>query len=644
MERTILTLMAFVAMALPMEAQPPVICSTCDTLMMRSDHYYYNGWYDTCDCYFTGPADNPISPGYQTDSIRLYGVYIPNETTLRAKRMYTPRPLQVKGLMAMVSINAEGRGFMDPSKLPEYMYLFQSYTADNCNINAVYMSIRDSVVLLDSVRWDTVSQPYILKFRLDANVERYDYCYGYEVYFDKPITVDSFFLIAGTGNSNTFHSIDDPSNQYFVTYYIPTWYKTPLSLGQYDGRHCGPSHLNTNISNSGRWLSKFSNYDRWCIYGGDNWWGAWLPIVDNWTVTAEPDSAIHGYVVGGGPYPDQFEASLRAVPNHGFHFSHWNDGSLVNPRTLTVTQDTVFTAYFYELDRYIVNVQPANPDQGSTAGAGIYYMGDVATLTATPAQHYRFQQWNDGITDNPRFITVEQDTAFSALFSIKKQYFVTTAANNDSYGTVSGSGQYFEDDTATLTAIPAYPYKFSNWQDGDTNNPRLVVVKSDTVLVANFRELDVYNVSVESNNRQWGTVSGGGLYHDGDTATLSASPTSNQFTFLCWSDENTDNPRLITVTQNISLSALFGRNTSVDEAPDAVGLSVAPNPAHNRVRVSCEVPMSLIALLDATGRTVMTVPVNGTLADIDVSTLAAGTYYISASTDRGTATRKLVIE
>ena len=37
-------------------------------------------------------------------------------------------------------------------------------------------------------------------------------------------------------------------------------------------------------------------------------------------------------------------------------------------------------------------------------------------LTATPQQGCSFSQWDDGNVDNPRFVVVESDTAFLALF------------------------------------------------------------------------------------------------------------------------------------------------------------------------------------------------------------------------------------
>lgn len=39
-------------------------------------------------------------------------------------------------------------------------------------------------------------------------------------------------------------------------------------------------------------------------------------------------------------------AVLNAIPNDGYKFDHWSTGSKMNPYNLTVTTDTVITAYF----------------------------------------------------------------------------------------------------------------------------------------------------------------------------------------------------------------------------------------------------------------------------------------------------------
>ena len=67
------------------------------------------------------------------------------------------------------------------------------------------------------------------------------------------------------------------------------------------------------------------------------------------------------------------------------------------------------------------------------------------------------------------------------------KYLLTLAANNDSYGTVSGGGEYEPDTEVQLNATPNSGYKFSQWSDGDTNATRTYVTTSEAVtLTAEF--------------------------------------------------------------------------------------------------------------------------------------------------------------
>ena len=66
-----------------------------------------------------------------------------------------------------------------------------------------------------------------------------------------------------------------------------------------------------------------------------------LPI---YTVNVEAD---HGHVNGTGTYPEGTRITLTAVPDEGFEFQMWSDGSETNPKEFVVMQDTTFRAHFY---------------------------------------------------------------------------------------------------------------------------------------------------------------------------------------------------------------------------------------------------------------------------------------------------------
>ena len=66
-------------------------------------------------------------------------------------------------------------------------------------------------------------------------------------------------------------------------------------------------------------------------------------------------------------------------------------------------------------------------------------------------------------------------------------------------------------------------------------------------------------VTILSNNDEWGTSIGAGYYTENDNATLIAIPNLG-YHFIQWSDGNTENPRTITVTEDITLTAEFAIN------------------------------------------------------------------------------------
>lgn len=65
-----------------------------------------------------------------------------------------------------------------------------------------------------------------------------------------------------------------------------------------------------------------------------------------------------------------------------------------------------------------------------------------------------------------------------------------------------------------------------------------------------------FTITVNSNNADWGTVTGGGEYADQATVVLTATPNEG-YMFVKWQDGNTENPRTITVTADATYTAEF---------------------------------------------------------------------------------------
>ena len=74
---------------------------------------------------------------------------------------------------------------------------------------------------------------------------------------------------------------------------------------------------------------------------------AFVAIFTETETTPTITVTVNDATMGSATYTmDGNTAVLTATPNEGYVFTGWNDGNTENPRTVTVTSDTVFTAIF----------------------------------------------------------------------------------------------------------------------------------------------------------------------------------------------------------------------------------------------------------------------------------------------------------
>ncbi len=110
---------------------------------------------------------------------------------------------------------------------------------------------------------------------------------------------------------------------------------------------------------------------------------------------------------------------------------------------------------------------------------------NTAVFESIPNEHYHFTQWSDGNTDNPRTVVLTCDTAFTAEFKPAPNTVTVYAGE---HGSVNGGGTYDYGTTVTLTAKPNFGYHFTRWSDGNTDNPRTIVLTCDTTFTAEFAQ------------------------------------------------------------------------------------------------------------------------------------------------------------
>lgn len=119
------------------------------------------------------------------------------------------------------------------------------------------------------------------------------------------------------------------------------------------------------------------------------------------------------------------------------------------------------------------------------------------------------------------------------------------------------------DGTAYFSATANYGYHFTNWSDGNTDNPRILTLSKDMTLTALFAP-NQYTLTVNSSNEKYGIVLGG-TTADYLSEILITAIANEGYRFVQWNDKNLDNPRTITLTEDLTLTAIFEQTTGVEE-------------------------------------------------------------------------------
>lgn len=83
-----------------------------------------------------------------------------------------------------------------------------------------------------------------------------------------------------------------------------------------------------------------------------------------------------------------------------------------------------------------------------------------------------------------------------------------------------------------------------------------------SMFVACGDDVETFTIKVKANDSSMGTVTGGGKYESGATATLEATPNAG-YVFVDWEDGTKNNPRLVTVTGDAEYTANFAVQTGV---------------------------------------------------------------------------------
>ncbi|MFO0836804.1 MAG: hypothetical protein U0638_17725 [Phycisphaerales bacterium] len=158
--------------------------------------------------------------------------------------------------------------------------------------------------------------------------------------------------------------------------------------------------------------------------------------------------------------------------------------------------------------------------------------------------------------------SISGDCAFTLMNSDAATYHIAASASPANAGVIQGAGDYPANTTATLTATANTGWGFINWTENNqqvsTNWRYSFTVTRDRTLVANF--VPAYTISTDSYPLFGGTTTGAGIYNQGSSVTVTATPRLG-FEFVGWTvygnTVSTSNPYTFNAASSIPVVAQF---------------------------------------------------------------------------------------
>ncbi|MCQ2311331.1 MAG: hypothetical protein MJZ64_06255 [Paludibacteraceae bacterium] len=148
---------------------------------------------------------------------------------------------------------------------------------------------------------------------------------------------------------------------------------------------------------------------------------------------------IENYPTQIGTYYHGDQITVRVYNTECAEFVKWSDDKTNNPRIFTVGEDDFTIQPIFVGEPFTITTEQVG--EGNVTGGQQYWCKDTATITATPADCWRFVKWEeDGDTNPVRTFEVTEEKTMTAIFE-KIPYVITirTKDNTTTKGSVTGN-------------------------------------------------------------------------------------------------------------------------------------------------------------------------------------------------------------
>ncbi len=256
-----------------------------------------------------------------------------------------------------------------------------------------------------------------------------------------------------------------------------------------------------------------------------------------------------------------------------------NNGTLVLPESagdISCTGTGVIKKGEEIYSNELVRLYPVTVETAGEENKKYYKAGDIVKLMPEEAPEGKvFKEWKVipdtvEITDNS-FRMPESAVTVSPVYE-DIQFEIAVNASPKEGGTVTGNGKVKKGESVTVSAAANSGYTFVGWtEDGQkvsADAKYTFTASADRVLTACFVREDIqFEIAVNANPKEGGTVTGNGKVKKGEPVTVSAAANSG-YTFVGWTENgqkvSADAKYTFTASADRILTACFEKTKKED--------------------------------------------------------------------------------
>lgn len=225
--------------------------------------------------------------------------------------------------------------------------------------------------------------------------------------------------------------------------------------------------------------------------------------IDTHLVTVGSNNLTMGSAMGAGMYAHDSYATVTAVPAAGHKLINWTlTRNGVEKDTVTTTGNTLQLQVKtntnvranFEVMQYSLTIASGVEGIVSTSGSGIYDYGTNVNISATLADHYDWDGWNDNVSIKDRTVTVDRSIVLTPRVK-EHEYTVSVVSDNAVMGHTTGNTTRHYNETVTVNAVAHDNYRFVRWSDDNTEATRTIPAGGDVNLTAYFEAVP-YSITV----------------------------------------------------------------------------------------------------------------------------------------------------